>query len=200
MAPAFLEPRLWGAFSDSGQVRVTPHHERALAPHAAARQGHFMVGFVGGNGDVRGSEGQAFSPAHQLVSEAAPLKLRIVELGIQVMVIEDKSNVKKFEEDPDQEDDVRWVTGMDDTEAGARVDPQGKEKLGRQRPAIFQEVTERPGGLPQPVPVNLNAFHVLATLLESGAFRADDGNTISGVAQGACFLHYPAVERDGQVF
>src|SRR5208282_1709448 len=123
-APAFLELGLRGAYLDSGQIRATPHHESALAPHAAASQGDFPVGFVGGNGDVGGSESQPFSPAHQLVSEIMTLEFRLVKLGVQVVVVEDESHAKELEEPSDQKNRVGRIARLEDAESGSCVHPQ----------------------------------------------------------------------------
>ena len=110
------------------------------------------------------------------------MKLYLVELGVQIMVIKDESYAKKLKEERDEEDRVGRIARVKDAKAGSQINPQGKEKLGCERPGIFQKIAQRPRGLPQTVPVNLNAFQGFATLLESGTLRADDGNTISGIA------------------
>ena len=48
------------------------------------------IGLVGGDRDIRDFEGEALQPPHQLPEEAAPPELRLVELGVDVVMVEDE--------------------------------------------------------------------------------------------------------------
>ena len=71
--------------------------------------------------------------AHQPIEKIAPPELRLVELGIDVVMVEDKALAgEQLEEAADQEDEVRRVTGVDDIEP-VRADSTLSESTNSQK-------------------------------------------------------------------
>src|SRR5207248_3436279 len=55
--------------------------------------------------------------SQQAVEEVAPAEFRLVELGREVVVIEEEFLAQQLEESPDQHEQVRRVAGVHDVEA-----------------------------------------------------------------------------------
>jgi hypothetical protein len=139
----------------SGELGVTPNHKRTFGTHASTSKRHLAKGLIGSDGDIGGSKGKALRPAHKFVSEAAPLEFSLVEFGVQVMVIEDEPRAEEFEEEPNQENRVGWITCLEDAEAGSSVNSQGEQKFSREGPTVLSEIAEYSGGFPNAVTVDL---------------------------------------------
>jgi hypothetical protein len=140
MASAFLEFGLCSTFPDSTGVGATSHDESAVATHIPANERHFTVGLVGGNRDIGGSEGKAFSQANQSIPEVSTSKFCLVQLGIKIVMVEDESHAKELEEEPDQENRVWRITRLEDTEACAYVDTERQEQLGGERQDVLDKI------------------------------------------------------------
>src|SRR5205807_6273733 len=64
------------------------------------------------------------------VEEVAPAEFRLVELGREVVVIEEEFLAQQLEESPDQHEQVRRVAGVHDVEA-AREEHAPRQDEGR---------------------------------------------------------------------
>src|SRR5207248_9032340 len=95
--------------------------------------------------------------SQQAVEEVAPAEFRLVELGREVVVIEEEFLAQQLEESPDQHEQVRRVAGVHDVEA-AREEAAPRQDEGRwDRARILQAVPKGTRGLPrQPIWIDVD--------------------------------------------
>src|SRR5690606_27854281 len=96
----------------------TAADDRDLARRlAAALDRDPPIRFVRCDRAVRGPVRQALEPAQGPVPEAALIELRLVELRIDVVVIENELLPEQLERQGDQKDQIRRIARMNDVEA-----------------------------------------------------------------------------------
>jgi hypothetical protein len=118
------------------KVGATSQNKCALATHLSLSQRHFTVGLVGDNRDAGSAEGQALSPASQLISKASAFEFGFVQLGIEIVMFEEEVHAKEYKEKPRQENLVGWIKGVPGAEGGARVDSRGQAELRGKRLSV----------------------------------------------------------------
>ena len=92
---------------------------------AAAFDGDALVGLVGRDGHVSRLERPAFEQHHQFVEQVAPAEFGFVQLGVDIVVVEQELLAKEqLEESPDQEDEIRRIARMDRVEAALAQHPE----------------------------------------------------------------------------
>jgi hypothetical protein len=143
------------------QVRAAAHHEHPLGIHAAALDGDAPVRFVGGNRDIGRLECPALEPAQEPVEEIPAAEFRLVELGVDVVVIENELLAEQLEEPTDQKNRIRGIAGVDDVESACQQHSPGQHELPEQRHGVLQRVAQRTLSLRgQRVAVNMKILRV----------------------------------------
>ena len=99
------------------EVGAAAHDEYLRRVHMAALDGDPPIGLVGRDTHIGGGEGPTLETTQKPVPDVAATKLRLVELGVDVVMIEYEALAEHFEEAADQEDRVGRITGVDDIEA-----------------------------------------------------------------------------------
>ena len=107
-----------GDRAEARQVGPVAHDEDVLGIHAAALDGDARVGAVGGQRHVGHAVGEALGAQRRAVAEvlAAP-EARAVELGHEVVVVEDEARALAAQAARREQQDVGRVAGVDDVEA-----------------------------------------------------------------------------------
>src|SRR5207247_7256796 len=111
------------------EARTAAHHEHLVGIHAAALDGDAAVRLVGRDGHVRGVECEPLERHHELPEEAATAELRLIELRVDVVVVEDEFLPEELEEAADEEEEVRRIARVDRVEA-AREEHAPRDREG----------------------------------------------------------------------
>jgi predicted ATPase with chaperone activity len=165
-----------------------------------ARDRDLPVRLVGRDRHVRHLEREALEPDHELPEEVAAPELRLVELRVDVVVVEDEFLAQELEETADEEEEVRRVARMDHVEAAREEDAPRQEERVEERGGVLDRVAQRALGLHREVvAVDRDAVDLLETALEPLARGADDRDRVARVAERARLLPHPPVERAGKV-
>ena len=77
------------------------------------------------------------SATQQLAAEAALAELRLVELGVDVVVVEHELLAEQLVEAADEEDRVRRIAGMDDVEAATEQHLQRQPEFHDAAPTLY---------------------------------------------------------------
>src|SRR5437870_6657684 len=100
---AALKPFVGGQHLQALEARSAAHDEYPLWGHAVASDGYPSVRLVGGDRHVGGAEGPRLELQHQAMEEITPAELGFVELGAEIVMIEDELLAEQLEEAADQE-------------------------------------------------------------------------------------------------
>ncbi len=199
MGLAALQLRLRRYRPEPVGVRRAAHHEDVLGPPTAAAQRDVPVALVRGEHDVRGPVGPPFQRAHGAVEQVlAAVEPGEVQLGHQVVLVEDEPRAAPLQPQRRQEQQVGRVAGVDDVD---RADPAGQPGGVPQRRSVLPQVAGRPSGggaqrvAVDPHPVD-HRFRLGVPLL---SLRADDVHLPARVAQRRALLPHPPVERHREV-
>ena len=112
------------------QVGGAAHHEHHVGAFAAARQRHVAVGLVGRDDDIGRGERESLGETRHAVAEAASPELGLVELGHDVVLVEDDPGaVQESVPAGGQEEEVGRVADVDDIEAPGSPDTAGEPEL-----------------------------------------------------------------------
>src|SRR5436309_1188843 len=99
MLPPFLQALLRRDDLHALEAGAASHHEHALGRHATALDGDAAVRVVRGDGDVGSAEGELLHPQHHAPEEAAAPELRLVELRVRVVMVEEELFSQEFKKD-----------------------------------------------------------------------------------------------------
>src|SRR5712664_936953 len=120
---AALEPFVGGQDLQAREARSTAHDEHPLGEHAAAPDRDAPVGLVGGDRHVGGAEGPVLKLEHQAIEKITPAELRLVELGAEIVMVENEPLSEQLEKSTNQEEQVRRIARVYDVEASREQDP-----------------------------------------------------------------------------
>jgi hypothetical protein len=128
----------------AGEIGTRAHDEHLLRRHAPARDRNLAIGIVGGDRDIGEREAPAFEPAEQLPEEIVAAEFRLVELGPDIVLVEDEAHAEKNLPETCHEKDEIWrIAGLDHVEAARNPHAHTKHKFPEQRARIFEEITGR---------------------------------------------------------
>ena len=151
--------------------------------------------------DVGHPVGDALGAQRRAVAEvlAAP-EARAVELGHQVVVVEDEARALAAQAARGQQQEVGRVAGVDDVEAPLAREPAHELAQAPQGLPVLARVAERAARGAQRVAVDLDALeHLEGRAVAIGALGTGDDDLPSGGGQRAADVPHPAVGRDGSV-
>src|SRR6185369_8488117 len=112
-----LERRRWRQHAQATQIRPAAYDEDLGGRALAALDRNLAVGLVGRDAHVGGLERAALEPEHQAVEQIAALELRFVQLGIDVVMIEQEFLAEQLVEAADQEQRIGRIARVDRVEA-----------------------------------------------------------------------------------
>ena len=64
-------------------------------------------------------------------------ELGFIEFGVEIVMIEDEAHSEEFEETPDDENEIRWITGLQNAESSFAIDFQGEAELRGEGPPVL---------------------------------------------------------------
>ena len=185
-----------GTGRSAGALRTTKTSSGRLPPR---RDRDVPVALVRGEHDVRGPVGPPLQRAHGAVEQVlAAVEPGEVQLGYQVVLVEDEPRAAPLQPQCRQEQQVGRVAGVDHVD---RADLAGQPDRVPQRRSVLPQIAGRPsGGRAQrvavdPHPVDLR-LRLRVPLLPPGT---DDVHLPARVAQRRALLPHPPVERHRQV-
>ena len=185
---------------DLVELGAAAHDEHLVRVHPSSFDGDAPIRLVRRNGDVGRSERPAFEPANEAIEKVAALKFRLVELGIDVVVIEDELLAEHLERQADKEYEVRRIARVDDVEASRRGNPQGQKELPEQRRDVLERVAQRARTFErQRMAKDMDAVEHLVALPGALPFGADDRDVVAGRAKRRGLLPDTAIEWTRQV-
>src|SRR5207302_5001481 len=109
-----------------------PFRRHPAAPHRDA-----PVGLVGRNGYVRAPESPVLELEHQSMEEITPAELCFVELGVEIVMIEQEFLTEQPEEPADQEEQVGRIAGVNDVEPAREEHPAGEHECPGERDCVL---------------------------------------------------------------
>ena len=181
----------------SGALRTTNTRSGALRPRSIAAS---PIALVGGDDDVGEPIGQPLERDHAAVEEilSAP-EARQVELGHQVVLIEDHPRAAELERQRDQEQQVGRVADVDDVEAAeAAREPPGAPERRR----VLAQVAGRRRRSPRSAGSGGSRSRRSARTARGPACSPCgqiDRDLVAGVAQRLALLPDAPVERNREV-
>src|ERR1035438_10270152 len=117
------------------------------------------------------------------------------------MMIEYVLDPQQFERQGDQENIVGRITGLNDMKAAPQKDPPSVEKLPKERPAVFPEMTQGSASFfRHRVPVDPNHIDNFVRLLVPFPSGTQYGHFIPIMVQRGGLLPNTRIERNGCVF
>jgi hypothetical protein len=117
MRLALLQARIRRHLMEPFDLRGAAHHEDPVGRHSAPPLGHRAVALVRGDDPVGSTEGGSLRPPHRPVEQVltAP-EPGLVQLGHQVVLVEQETGAAALERHGDQEEQVRRVAGVYDVD------------------------------------------------------------------------------------
>ena len=183
------------------EIRPGPHHKHALILHATTLHRNFAIALVGGDGNGRAFKGDPFKKAHRLPEEAALVELGLIQLGVDVVVVENILHAQQAELPSDKEDEIRRIATLNDINAAREKDLPRQHRFPEQRRAIFGQIAQRPTGIErQRVAIDMHTLNQFIALFIALARGANDADSCAGGHQRAGFLPHAPVKRQRQVF
>ena len=124
-----------------------------------------------------------------LPSQVAPAEFRLVEFGIDVVMVEDEPDTENvFEEASGQEQEVGRVAGVENVEAAPEEDAPREDELPKQRRRVLDGIAERSLRFErQPMTVDVNSVDDLVSDFGTASLGADHGDFIAGATERGCF-------------
>ncbi len=199
MGLAVLELRIGRHRPEPVGLRGAAHHEDVLRPPAAPAHRDVPVALVRGDDDVRRPVGHPFQRAHRPVQQVlAAAEPGEVQLGHQVVLVEDEPRPAPLQPQGGEEQQVGRVAGVDHVH---RADLPGQPGGVPQRRSVLPQIAGgTAGGRAQRVAVDPHAVDLRLGLgVPLGAPGADDVHLPARVAQRRALLPHAPVERHGQV-
>jgi hypothetical protein len=201
VTPAAPELRLGRDDLQPVQLGPAANDEHAAGVHATTFDGDAAVGLIRRDGDVCRSKGGSLQPHHQPPQQPTAAELGFVELGVDVVVVEDELRAEAaLVVAAHQEQQVRRVAGVN------HVEPAFASHLARQtegvpqRCRVLQQVTQGALALVgQGIAMDVDALDALVRAFVAFAGRADDADLPAMGVQGGGLLPDPTVERGGKV-
>ena len=176
--------------------------EGVLDRDPAAAGGHGAVALVGGDDGVRGAVGAPLQQAHRPVHRVALLaEPREVELGHEVVLVEDDPGAAGLRAQRGEEQQVRRVAQVDHVDRRALLDALDQPVRVPEGGAVLLEVALRPpGGGHEGVAVDPDAVDDdLGLGVPLRPERADHLDLPAVAGEGLALLPDPPVERDREV-
>ena len=117
MLLALLERGIGDAAREAAQVGRAADDEHALGRLPATLEGGAPIAVVGGDDDVGHPVGQALERDHAAIQQVlAAAEARQVELGHEVVLVEDHPGAAQLQRQRDEEQQVGRVADVDDVE------------------------------------------------------------------------------------
>src|SRR5437879_10720396 len=149
IAAAALEPLVGRRQLHALKARSAAHDEHPLGRHAAALDRDAPIGLVRSDRHVGGAESPVLELQHQTMEEITSAELRLVELGVKIMVIEDELLAEQLKKSADEEEQVGRIAGVNDVETAREEHPPGEHKGPGERDRVFHGVACRARRLDQ---------------------------------------------------
>ena len=192
--------RVLGAGAHHRGIGAAADHRRVGPVQTAPVHRHRPVGLVGGDHVVGGGEGGALEREEQRQGQAAiTAEPGPVDLGTQVVVVEDEPDAAPPVPAGEGEVRVRRVAGLHDLEGVLPPEsPRQASGLEPRVDALQEEARRAPSLGCRPVLEQQNAVEDLPVRI-AGTLGADDRDAIAGSRQRLALQPHPAVEGDGEV-
>ena len=118
MFAASEEPSVGRLCLESLRIWTGAHHRHVLAALGAPSHGDATVRVVGRNDMIGTAESAPFEDADGPVEDrSVVIEFRFVQLGTEIVVIEDEADPEHLEDQGNRPKDVRRVTGLQDVES-----------------------------------------------------------------------------------
>src|SRR4029079_12882235 len=114
----------------------------ALGISPAPRDRDITIGVIGRDHAVGDLEGAFLREQQKFVEEVVAFVLRSIELGAEIVMVEDELLAKELVRGGDQEDEVRRIAALHHIEAPGQSDLEQQARLMKESRGIFKKEAE----------------------------------------------------------